>query len=123
MRLRGYQADILHQVVSTNSNDLVQLDTGAGKTPIEAALARDAGHCIVVAHRNLLIAQISAKLAVFGVRHGIIGTEHTQRCCLIEQRRQGALLATHAESTVWVASIDSMMARARLLADDPSCPA
>ncbi|MBK7543184.1 MAG: hypothetical protein IPI57_15820 [Candidatus Competibacteraceae bacterium] len=40
MKLRDYQANILSQVATATTNDMVQLDTGAGKTPVEAALAK-----------------------------------------------------------------------------------
>lgn len=36
MILRDYQRDIFGQLTASHSNDIVQLDTGAGKTPIEA---------------------------------------------------------------------------------------
>ena len=78
VKLRDYQANILSQVATATTNDMVQLDTGAGKTPVEAALAKGAERCIVLAHRNLLISQISEKLAAAGVFHGVIGTEHTR---------------------------------------------
>lgn len=39
MNLRPYQKCIFNQLTSSDRNDLVQLDTGAGKTPVMAALA------------------------------------------------------------------------------------
>ena len=72
MNLRDYQDDILAQLNVSTSNDMVQLDTGAGKTPIEAALAQWTPHCLLVAHRNILITQISEKLAACGLAHDTI---------------------------------------------------
>lgn len=113
MKLRDYQDDIIAQVCVLCDDVLVQLDTGAGKTPIEAALARDADRCIVVAHRNLLITQISEKLAAMGVKHGVIGTEHTRRRCMIEHRRHGHKIHVAENATVFAASIQSLIAHHR----------
>ncbi|MBK8896885.1 MAG: DEAD/DEAH box helicase family protein [Candidatus Competibacteraceae bacterium] len=126
MKLRDYQANILSQVATATTNDLVQLDTGAGKTPVEAALAKRAERCIVLAHRNLLISQISEKLAAAGVFHGVIGTEHTRRRCMIDQRRggyQNHIIADEG-ATVFAASVQSVLARhhRHRLPADPSLP-
>lgn len=113
MKLRDYQLDIITKLEESRDDVLVQLDTGAGKTPIEAAMARNAERCVVVAHRNLLIAQISEKLAAMGVRHGIIGTEHTRRRCMIEHRRHGHKIHVSEDSMVFAASIQSLIAHHR----------
>ena len=89
MKLRDYQRDILQQVESAAGHPLVQLDTGAGKTPIIAALAARSRRCIVVAHRNELAVQASEKLAAQGVEHDTISTEHTRRRAILRQRRAG----------------------------------
>jgi superfamily II DNA or RNA helicase len=78
VKLRDYQQYIFQQVIDGTSNDLVQLDTGAGKTPTEAALAQWARLVIMIAHRNFLIAQISEKLAAFNHRLARI-VRHSQR--------------------------------------------
>ena len=126
VKLRDYQANILSQVATATTNDLVQLDTGAGKTPVEAALAKGAERCIVLAHRNLLISQISEKLAAAGVFHGVIGTEHTRRRCMIDQRRGGYQNHVIADegATVFAASVQSVLARhhRHRLPADPSLP-
>ena len=61
--LREYQKDIFEQVIATNVNCIFQADTGSGKTKIITALAehyRDNGFYVyVIAHRNLLISQLS----------------------------------------------------------------
>lgn len=89
MILRDYQQDILDQLLASSTNDIVQLDTGAGKTPIIAALAKQSAHCIVVAHRNTLIKQISEKLAAFGIFHDTISSDYTRRQCALTHRRHG----------------------------------
>jgi len=113
MKLRDYQADILKQVWSADSNDLVQLDTGAGKTPIEAALAERAGHCLLVAHRITLIRQISEKLAAFELEHDTISTEATRRRCMAAHRPHGRHYIRRGHPARLVVSIDSLIAQLR----------
>ncbi len=72
MKLRPYQQDLFQQVISSSDNLLVQLDTGAGKTPIIAKLAEHYEHVAIVCHRNILIKQASEKLAMCGVEHAIM---------------------------------------------------
>ena len=110
MKLRDYQIDIVEQIKVATSNDLVQLDTGAGKTPIEAALAQWAPYCLLVAHRNILITQISEKLAAFGLAHDTISTEHTRRRCMATHRAHGRNFIERGHTTRRVASIDSLLA-------------
>ncbi|MDG4583410.1 MAG: DEAD/DEAH box helicase [Candidatus Competibacter sp.] len=113
MILRDYQRDIFEQLVSGCSNDLVQLDTGAGKTPIEAALAQWAPRILLVAHRNILITQISEKLAAFGIEHNTISTEHTRRRCMAAHRRHGRNHIRRGHQSHLVASMQSIIAAKR----------
>lgn len=89
MEMRDYQQDIFEQIAAASSNDLVQLDTGAGKTPIAAALVRNADRSICVAHRNVLIKQLSRTLAAFDLEHDTVSTEHTRRTCPASHIRRG----------------------------------
>lgn len=113
MNLRDYQREILDQLVSSSTNDIVQLDTGAGKTPIEAALAQWSSHTLLVAHRNILITQISEKLAAFGLEHDTISTEHTRRRCIAAQRAHGRGFIKRGHGSRLVASMQSIDAAIR----------
>ena len=113
MRLRDYQLDIFDQIKASSSNDIVQLDTGAGKTPIEAALAQWAPRTLLVAHRNILIQQISEKLAAFGLEHDTISTEHTRRRCIAAHRLHGRSYVRRGHPTRRVASMQSIVAALR----------
>src|SRR5690606_5108599 len=113
MKLRDYQSDIFEQLKSSCSNDLVQLDTGAGKTPIEAALAEWSPLTLLVAHRNVLITQISEKLAAFGLEHDTISTEHTRRRCMAAHRHHGRSFIRRGHATRLVASMQSIDAAIR----------
>ncbi len=113
MKLRGYQQDIFDQLIPSTTNDIVQLDTGAGKTPIEAALAAWSPFTILVAHRNILIQQISEKLAAFGLDHDTISTEHTRRRCMASHRKHGKNHIKRGHQTRLVASMQSIISAVR----------
>ncbi|WP_424411273.1 DEAD/DEAH box helicase family protein [Pasteurella sp. PK-2025] len=81
MKLREYQESIFQQLISSCTNDLVQLDTGAGKTPIIAKLAEHYKQVVIVCHRNVLVKQASEKLAAFGLTHRIMASNATKRIC------------------------------------------
>ncbi len=124
MQLRDYQRDIFEQLIASCSNDLVQLDTGAGKTPIEAALAQWSGQTLLVAHRNLLIQQISEKLAAFGIEHDTVSTEHTRRRCMAAHMAHGRSYIVRGNTRCVVASMQSLDASVRhgRFALDPALP-
>lgn len=111
MRLRDYQREIVEAVLGAASHDLIQLDTGAGKTPIIAEMARQAPGFIAVAHRNVLISQISETLARAGIRHNAISTRYTRRRCLLAHRALGGEWLDESVSDAYVASVDSLLAR------------
>ena len=119
MQLRDYQADIAARIVESCDDVLVQLDTGAGKTPVIASVAGRAP-TLIVAHRNVLIAQASTHLARAGIEHHIIATRHTRDEC----RRAHATAGIAGDfidttSVVAVASLFSLISRLkRGLVDD-----
>lgn len=123
MILRDYQQNILDQLLASRANDLVQLETGAGKTPIQAAMVaacRANQPCMVVAHRVTLIQQISDTLARCGIDHDTVSTEHTRRRCIQRHMRHGRSRIMRGQRQVLVVSIDSLkprMARAELHID------
>lgn len=114
MILRDYQQNILDQLLASQTNDLVQLETGAGKTPIQAAMvaARRAHQpCMVVAHRVTLVQQISETLARCGIDHDTVSTTHTRRRCIQRHVRHGRSRIRRGHSQVLVVSIDSLASR------------
>lgn len=113
MILRSFQKEILDKLLASSSNDLVQLDTGAGKTPIEAAFSEQADYSLLVAHRNILIIQMSEKLAAFGLEHDTISTEYTRRRCMESHRRHGRNYIKRGHNHRLVASIDSLISHHR----------
>lgn len=107
MQLRSYQQDIFNQLIASKTNDLVQLDTGAGKTPIIAALANHYKKAIVVCHRNILIKQASAMLARAGVRHAVMASKQTRRICGVNNKRLVHNAMIDNDSDVRLISIDT----------------
>lgn len=116
MILRDYQKSALDQIVSSNTDDVLQLDTGGGKTAIINALAQ-MRPTVSIAHRNMLIEQISATHSKSGVSHRIIGNSHTTKRCQLTQRRHGVSYG----GDVWVGSVQSIISHYKRgkLAVDP----
>ncbi len=109
MKLRKYQEEILSQLLVSDRNDLVQLDTGAGKTIIEAALAKQYEYTMLLAHRNILIIQMSDKLARFNLQHDTISTEHTRRRCVAAHLQHGESCIKRGMTNRLAVSVDSLM--------------
>lgn len=111
MKLRDYQDDIDRQIAESADDVLVQLDTGAGKTPIIASVASRAPS-LIVAHRNVLIAQASTHLARAGIWHAIIATRHTRDECRRAHVAAGiAADFVDMNASVAVASLFSLASR------------
>jgi len=79
MILRDYQStaeDDVREAMRIAQAVLLVLATGAGKTVIFSDVARRAAlkgkRILILAHRDTLIKQASAKLSEYGVAHGII---------------------------------------------------
>lgn len=61
MQLRYYQQEILNKILSSNENDIVQLETGAGKTNIIYEFCK-LRSCVVLTHRRELQRQLSSNI-------------------------------------------------------------
>mgnify|MGYP003656809884 FL=1 len=107
MQLRPYQLDLFEQVVDSKDNMLLQLDTGAGKTPIIAKLAEHYEHVAVVCHRNILIKQASEKLAMCGVEHAILAARDTKKICANNNIAETGRHWLNPRSTVVLVSVDT----------------
>lgn len=111
MNLRSYQQSIFDKVINSSDDDLVQLDTGAGKTPIIAKLAEYYEHAAIICHRNILIKQASEKLAMCGLEHRIIGANSTKKICA---RNNVAKVGRHfinPAASIYLVSIDTINSR------------
>lgn len=105
MILRDYQQSIFDQIAASSSNDLFQLDTGAGKTPIIAKIAA-LKSTVIVAHRNFLIEQISETLSKNGINHTVLGNSTIVKRCQLIQRKYDI-----ACGNVYVITIQSLVSK------------
>lgn len=108
MMLRPYQNSLFNQIISSNTDDLVQLDTGAGKTPIIAKLAEHYQQAIIVCHRNILIKQASEKLAMCGLHHRIIASKATKKIAANNNIAKVGKHHINPRATIELVSIDTI---------------
>ena len=106
MQLRDYQQSIYRQLTASNDDAVFQLETGGGKTAIIAKL--NDRPTINIAHRNMLIEQISQTLTNVGVYHKIIGNSQIEKRCQLYQRNHNMVMK---ENNVYVGTIQSIAAR------------
>lgn len=109
MKLRYYQEDIYQQIINSSDDVIIQLDTGAGKTPIIADVAKHAKHFIVIAHRIVLVEQASKTLSKMGVAHNVMASKMTRGRCSIFARNVGIDLIK--SKSRFVASIDTLFSK------------
>jgi len=112
MKLRSYQKELVEQSTGSD-NVLIQADTGAGKTAILAQITKNNRYVLCIAHRNILIKQLSRTLAIFHIKHDILAAKHTIRQCLLEHRSHGFGDSFICKSNRIVCSIDSLLSRYR----------
>lgn len=101
--LREYQQDILTQLINSKTNDVVQLETGGGKTRVISEFAKS-HNVICVAHRDMLVEQLSESLTISGVGHNVIARSSIKNRCMIKQRHLKNKLS-------YVASIKTLISR------------
>lgn len=106
MILRDYQQCIYEQVVSSHTDDLFQLDTGGGKTPIITKLAITKP-TICIAHRNMLIEQISQTLTKNRASHQIISNSLITKRCQLFQRQHDVDYG----ADIYVGTVQSIISR------------
>ena len=112
MILRDYQSEISQKALRAKANILVQLDTGAGKTPVIAKIASEK-KAVLVAHRTILIKQISKTLAQFDIKHNILAPKYTRRLCELEHRKLSKSGMITVDGDVSVVSIDTLASEIR----------
>jgi len=112
VKLRRYQKELV-ELSAGADNVLIQADTGSGKTPVLAQIAVNNRFVLCMAHRNILIKQLSKTLAKFNITHDVLATKHTVRQCLLEHRKLGLSDTLIKQSDKHVCSIDSLLSRHR----------
>ena len=115
MKLRNYQQELVDLALSKKNlslNLLIQADTGSGKTAVLAEIIRRSPQVLCIAHRNILIKQLSSTLAKFNIKHRILATTHTKRQCVLAHRLLEKDMINGSASK-HVCSIDSLLSRHR----------
>lgn len=120
--LRAYQQEMKEAVkaewAAGVNNIIGVLPTGAGKTVTMAHLAKDFEHVagVAIAHRSVLIGQISMALARVGIRHDIVAQKSVIRT-IVEEHMEELGRSWYSPSSDWkVASVDTLPGRADRLA-------
>lgn len=120
--LRAYQQEMKEAVkaewAAGVNNIIGVLPTGAGKTVTMAHLAKDFEHVagVAIAHRSVLIGQISMALARVGIRHDIVAQKSVIRT-IVEEHMEELGRSWYSPSSDWkVASVDTLPGRAERLA-------
>lgn len=105
--LRDYQNNIVNKVIGSKTDDLVQLDTGGGKTRIMSAII-DNKPTICIAHRNMLVEQISSTLTSTGIAHKVLANNKIVKRCELLQRDKKL-----GNQQCYVASLLTLISRAK----------
>lgn len=120
--LRGYQEDLIAGIETAwaqgDSNIIGVLPTGAGKTMVMSHIAHrhQQEHGIAIAHRSVLIGQISQALARVGVPHDIVAQKSVVRT-IVAAHMEELGRNYYAPGARWkVASVDTLPGRAASLA-------
>jgi DNA repair protein RadD len=114
MQLRPYQqqieSDIYDAWRSGVNHVMVQLATGGGKTALFSKIARDfEGYCVLNAHRDNLVIQISLALANYGVRHNIIAQKPVIKSIIALHMRYHTQSFFDPTSNKIVTAIDTLL--------------
>lgn len=112
INLRSYQLDILNQtikLIDEDKNPIIQLDTGAGKTPIMSAICDSCDNFIVIAHRNFLVKQASETLSKMGVSHDVMSSRHTRNACIVSAIKYNKNLI-YSNNKI-VCSVDTLLSK------------
>jgi superfamily II DNA or RNA helicase len=113
--LRPYQEELLRACAQREGgNTLAVLPTGGGKTPCIAAAAaiRGGDPSVIVAHREVLVLQISMALARAGVPHRLLTPTATAQFVIDRQVDEMGACWLHSRAPVVVAGVDTLVRRA-----------
>lgn len=117
--LRQHQVDSITKAdamfLAGAINVCLVLPTGAGKTIVKAEYARrmrnDGKVCIIFAHRDVLLEQISKALCIMGVYHTFIASKQTITMITNINQQEFRNSFYDPSSTVIIASVDTFFRR------------
>ncbi len=116
-RLRTYQHEAETEInaawAAGNRNVLFVMACGGGKTPLIAnTVEKHVGACVVFAHRQELVGQVSRTLARWGVKHRIIGPPNIIKSIIQSHIQLFGRDFYDPNSRVAVAGVDTLVRRA-----------
>ncbi len=109
--LRDYQTELVESALETSDDVLIQLDTGAGKTRIMTAMARRFRSALLLAHRNILVMQLSGQLSADGLAHRVIASSGVRKAAGI---KSGGLAGSGDHYAASVDTLESYRKRGTL---------
>lgn len=102
-------------------NILAVLPTGGGKSIVVGDITLDGVHAdfqqVIIAHRNELVSQMSAHIAMRGIPHRIIGSSTTVAQITRQHRAAFGRSFVNPSARTAVIGIDTLIARKDMLAD------
>lgn len=114
MMLRDYQTELLELALESSDDVLIQLDTGAGKTRIMTAMARRFRSALLLAHRNILVMQLSGQLSTDGLIHRVIASSGVRKAAGV---KSGGLVGRGDHYAASVDTLESYRKRGTLAID------
>lgn len=121
MLLRPYQSSLKASIAVHHAfgsrNVLAVMPTGAGKTVVMSAIAKDhdGRPQVAIAHRQELVMQISLALARAGVYHRIVAPDAVVRFVVEQHVEELGRSYWHAAAPAAVAGVDTLNARSERL--------
>lgn len=114
--LRPYQLDGKRAIINAWDGGVRRvaytLPTGGGKTTLFSDILHDhAGAAVAIAHRQELVSQISLSLAMFNIRHRIIGPRSVIKMILEQHRSEVGATFYDPNSAIAVAGVDTLIRR------------
>ena len=112
--LRDYQQQLKSDIYAAwqagARNVMAVAATGSGKTTVMASIMRDERKpCVVIAHRQELVSQMSLALARHGVRHRVIGQPATIKMCVQMHMVDLGVSYYDANAYAAVAGVDTLV--------------
>lgn len=120
MKLRPYQQDLvdnIHNAWGEGHNNVCGVaSTGAGKSVVISDIVRNhSGACVIIAHRQELVSQLSMLLAREGIHHNIIASTSIIKMITKMHQMEYGKIFYRPNSNVAVAGVDTIVRRGEQL--------
>lgn len=117
--LRPYQHELKTKTLEAWAQGykwvVLRLDTGGGKSPLIGSIVlENVGGVCVVAHRDILVIQLSKMLAQYGVRHDVVCSKKTRRIIIADHMDKFGKSFLDDNNRIKVASVDTLVRKKEL---------